>query len=296
MIIQFPPYYPLEKLLQKETKEIVQTGFPYFDLRWLRNEESSLKNICLNSIVHSPSLLISEDLKNLPVELLEKIDIKYIQNRVFNATQEIFLWVNSPENPNKKNNVFQFLNEYVFDKFFVAFPTLDITKKDIEVGNDEFSIDISLSDFEINKPILRLMRENACVGISFLLEMENGSNIPWTLMQGHAEDPHIWCPFQKCLLCPPSTFLNIEDLEQSQKYAQEAIEEILIADNSQLYLDPIDLINFWRSQNNIYLLVKTLRQLVSGKSIDVIDSADLIAHVGAGTMPAVVKGSLAGCH
>jgi len=32
MIIQFPPSYPLKELLQKETKEIVKAGFPYFDL------------------------------------------------------------------------------------------------------------------------------------------------------------------------------------------------------------------------------------------------------------------------
>ena len=222
MIIQFPPFYPLQELLHKETNEIVQTGFPYFDLRWLRNDESSLKNICLNSIVHSPSLMLSEDLKSLPLELLEKTHIKHLLDRVFNATQEIFPWVNSPENSNQKNNVIQFINEYVFDKFLVAFPTLDVKNKDIKVGNDEFSIDISLSDFEINKSILRLMRENACVGISFLLEMENGSNVPWTLMQGYAEDPHIWCPFQKCLLCPPSTFLKIEDLELSRKICERS--------------------------------------------------------------------------
>ncbi len=112
-------------------------------------------------------------------------------------------------------------------------------------------------------------------------------------MQGYVEDSHLWCPFQKCVLCPPSTFLKIEDLEQAKKYAQEVIEEIIPVDSSSSYLDPASLIKFWKSQNNIYLLVKTLRQLVSGQFIYVIDDLDITAHISAGTMPAVVKASIA---
>lgn len=49
MNIQFPPCY---SLLQKEAKEIAQTGFPYFDLLWLKSESNS------------------PDLKELPLEIL----------------------------------------------------------------------------------------------------------------------------------------------------------------------------------------------------------------------------------
>jgi hypothetical protein len=128
------------------------------------------------------------------------------------------------------------------------------------------------------------MRGDACVGISLLLKLENGSKSPWTLMQVNADDPDIWCPFQKCLLCPHSIFLILEDLKLSQNYARDIMEKVMTEEN----LDLIKLISFWRSQKNIPLFVRMLRQLVSGKSINVIDSL----YIETGRLPAVVKASL----
>ena len=63
-MIHFPPSYPLTELLGKETKELVQNGFPFFDPRWLKSEDS-LQSICLKKIIHSPLLMNSENLKKI---------------------------------------------------------------------------------------------------------------------------------------------------------------------------------------------------------------------------------------
>lgn len=160
----------------------------------------------------------------------------------------------------------------MFEKFLIAYPALDITYKNVQSSEGNFSIDISPSDF-VGISILRLMSGSACVGVSFLLELENGSLVPWTFMQGYSTDPHIWCPFNDSpdapILFDPNTLFKIEEIISAQNLAEIAIKAISVEETAAELLIDCD-INVWTSQFNqdsIYVLVRTLRRLLSRQSI-----------------------------
>ncbi len=300
MTIQFPLFLPqLQELVKIEPQELAKKGFSFFDIRSVTTEHKyslqnhfigsithSLQYYCIRTITHSKKIMTSDELHLLPKHLLKQIQIHCLSTRVLLATQEVLPWQNSKCTITYENSVLHFINTYLFDQYFVAIPTLDISNKKMEVGHGVYTINLSSADFKNDQPILRLMREDGCVGVSFLLKLGNGHKVPWTLMQANENNIHIWHIFQTCALFK-NISIKITDLNRAHLQAKKALADVDHLDDT----DQIDIDNEKISQHDLvptalsfmdrmntvdplYLLIKKLRQLILGKTLYALSSIE----------------------
>jgi hypothetical protein len=266
----------------------------------------SLKDRCINAIHHAKAATISIK-KILPEELWNKLLTYGLLRDISEATKLIFHVIPSNNTPQTKNLLY-IVNNYVFDGFMAALPSVDVRFRRKFIDGFSHIYKIPLCDFPKGQPVLQLKEKDDTRGVSFLIETEDGYCSSLTFLQWYDTTPDQWF-FQvyrgkhsaylaeRRILWPilPESGQEIVATQDADKQAKQAVEEVA-NDN-----DPLSLLDYRtleksvnRLENRVYLAVKMFRHLVLGRPIIMRQERSNPAHGVCAAYPtAYVKASLA---